>query len=84
MTITIDSNSVTTFLMTLMTLLAGSDATGYFKALEIGTPTVVAGLGLAGLVVKAAAIAWGLKKPAAPVADPVTGLYPGQNVPTVK
>ena len=85
MTITIDSKSVLTFIVYLMTALAGSDALGYFQILNMGAPNkIIAVLGLAGIVVQGAAFAWGLKKPAAPVVDPVTGLYPGQNVPTVK
>lgn len=66
MTITIDSKSTLTFIVYLMTALAGSDALGYFQTLGIGAPNkIIAVLGIAGIVVTAASFAWGLKKPAA-------------------
>lgn len=69
MTITIDSKSTLAFLIYLMTALAGSEALGYFQVLGIGTPNkIIAVLGLFGIVVQGVAFAWGLKKPAAPVA----------------
>lgn len=67
MTFTVNSTTVSTFLITLMTLLAGSEAAGYFQVLSIGTPNkFIAGLGLAGLVFQAAAFAMSKAKAETP------------------